>query len=308
VGALSQVKGSKLGREILLEAEHIVGRSEECRLVIGKSYVSTPHAVIRWTGKHWEVKDLASRNGTFVGGVRLKHGESRRLKIGSVIWFGQAEERWRMTDTRPPTTLVVPDGNAPAIPVDGDMIALPSADDPLATLYRDSSGKWRLERSDGTAPEVTPARPFEIGGRLYRLSWPAVVATTATAEERPDISTIGLVFAASADQEHIEVKMDDGAALKELPVRNHNYLLLLLARRRMEDAGAGHAPTSCGWIYREDLLRDLRADSVQLNVDIFRIREQFSALGIARAAQIVERRPGTKEIRIGVSRLELRRL
>jgi hypothetical protein len=308
VGALSQVKGTSQGRDVLLESDHLVGRSSDCRLVIPSSYVSAQHAVIRWTGEQWEARDLASRNGTFVDGVRLRHGEAQAIKAGSVIWFGHPDECWRVVDASPPVTLVVPeDGGAPIV-LDGDMIALPSSDELAATLYRDGSGKWRLERADGTIVEVTPGKPFEIAARFFRLSCPAVVSPTSTAGARAEISTIKLVFAASADQEHVEITLDDGLTRRQLPVRNHNYLLLLLARRRLEDSRAGHAPTACGWTFREDLLRDLGVDAVQLNVDIFRIRHQFSSLGIAQATQIIERRPGTKELRIGVASLELQTL
>jgi len=40
-------------------------------------------------------------------------------------------------------------------------------------------------------------------------------------------------------------------------------------------------------------------------VDIFRARKQFSEAGVIDAAQIVERRPTTHELRIGVPRLTI---
>jgi hypothetical protein len=43
----------------------------------------------------------------------------------------------------------------------------------------------------------------------------------------------------------------------------------------------------------------------QLNLDVFRLRRQFAALGIVDAANIVERRPRTRQLRIGTARLQI---
>jgi hypothetical protein len=42
-----------------------------------------------------------------------------------------------------------------------------------------------------------------------------------------------------------------------------------------------------------------------LNLDVLRIRKQFSALGVVDAANIIERRPRTRQLRIGVSRISI---
>jgi hypothetical protein len=52
---------------------------------------------------------------------------------------------------------------------------------------------------------------------------------------------------------------------------------------------------------------DLATDELRLNVDVFRARKQFAALGIQGAANIVDRRTGTGRIRLGVERVEVRR-
>ena len=97
-----------------------------------------------------------------------------------------------------------------------------------------------------------------------------------------------------------------GIAFK-LGARAHNYLLLTLARYRLQDAAKGMWDAACGWVYIDDLLRALVATSNQLNVDIHRIRKQFGVLGLADAAAIIERRPRTGQIRIGVSDLVVSR-
>jgi hypothetical protein len=46
----------------------------------------------------------------------------------------------------------------------------------------------------------------------------------------------------------------------------------------------------------------------QLNIDVFRIRKQFSLLGVIDAASIVERRPGTHQLRIGTGAITITKL
>jgi hypothetical protein len=88
--------------------------------------------------------------------------------------------------------------------------------------------------------------------------------------------------------------------------RRHNYLLLTLARQRLEDAKSNLPETSCGWVDLEELSHDPTMAPPQLNIDVFRIREQFAKAGLADAAEIIERRP--RKMRIGTGRLTIEKL
>src|SRR5579883_1384883 len=97
------------GRDHLLEPEHIVGRARGCSLCIEHKYVSGQHATLRWTGQHWALKDLGSRNGTFLDGVRLGSGDELPLRAGSKVAFGKlAAEQWELIDASPPSVMAVP--------------------------------------------------------------------------------------------------------------------------------------------------------------------------------------------------------
>jgi hypothetical protein len=52
----------------------------------------------------------------------------------------------------------------------------------------------------------------------------------------------------------------------------------------------------------------LAIDELRLNVEVCRARKQFSALGIQGAATIVDRRMGSGRIRLGVERVDVRRM
>ena len=62
-----------------------------------------------------------------------------------------------------------------------------------------------------------------------------------------------------------------------------------------------------GWRDRDELCRMLATDEYRLNVDICRARKQLAAAGLAGAASIVERRPGTGRLRLGAARVKIER-
>jgi hypothetical protein len=68
------------------------------------------------------------------------------------------------------------------------------------------------------------------------------------------------------------------------------------------------AEAASGWMYQEDLLAALRTTSAQLNIDVFRIRQHFAKAGILEVVNVVERRPSSKQLRIGLGTLEIRTL
>jgi hypothetical protein len=85
----------------------------------------------------------------------------------------------------------------------------------------------------------------------------------------------------------------------EVGSRGHNYLLLTLARRRLNDAEAGLPESACGWINLEELSRDPTMAPPQLNIDVFRIRKRFATLGVIDAANLIERKPHARQLRLG---------
>lgn len=304
---MGQLQKTDGGRVCTLEAETIIGRSPQAALQLAESYVSAQHAAIRWIGHAWELKDLGSRNGTTVDGKPLESGQAVRLETGMKIAFGRTEQLWEVVEATPPLPMVVPvDEPDQALVVDEDVLALPSQDNPVATVYHGADGTWNLEHEDSLV-KLASGQIFEVSHRLYRLSCPTTLANTVEDPARSDreLGAIALTFRVSGDEEHVELELKRHGELVDMGSRAHNYLLLTLARQRLADAEHGLTDAGCGWIYRDDLISQLRTDRERLNIDIFRIRKQFSAAGVADAAGIIERRPGTQQLRIGVRRLEV---
>jgi hypothetical protein len=294
------------GRTSILEPEHLVGRSSVCSLQLNETYVSAQHAGLRWTGQHWELRDLGSRNGTYLNNAQIRRGEPYELELGAIIGFGQLDQKWELTGAEPPRPMAVPVAGGEPLFLDGDILAIPSADDPQVTIYRASNGLWKVERADEAATTVAPPATFEAAGQLWRFSCPTVLARTETSEQSRQISQIAMRFSVSRDEEHVELEVQCGGQSIDLGSRQHNYVLLTLARQRLGDAERGIPETSCGWIYQDELLKLLATPPTQFNIDVFRIRKQFSALGILDAQDIVERRPRTRQLRIGVPDISIR--
>ena len=80
------------GNAHALAAKSGIGRSHEGQVVILAASVSREHAELRQVDEGWHVRDLGSRNGTFVDGVRCQGRvvmpPRAKLKIGEVLlWF-----------------------------------------------------------------------------------------------------------------------------------------------------------------------------------------------------------------------------
>jgi len=303
---MGKVRELATGRVLILESEHQVGRASNLSLQIDERYISGRHAVIRWSGDRWEAKDLGSRNGTFVDDVRLEPAVTLPLTVGSRLQFAKPEQTWEVIDANPPEVMAIPMGGGPAVVANDRLLVLPSVESPQVTIYRDSEGGWFLEQPEQSAP-IGNRQVFEVDRQPWRFCCPESLCRTSIADSSTEMEVrhLALDFSVSRDEEHVVLQASWGTRVFNLGSRGHNYLLLTLARRRLEDAAEGAPETSCGWIYQEDLAHDPSMAPPQLNIDVFRVRQQFASVGVVDAANIIERRPRTKQLRIGTSQIAI---
>ncbi len=66
----------------LLKKSLLVGRRESCDIVLRFSNVSAHHCQITLSGGYWYVRDLQSRNGVKINGVRVT---DKRLDPGDIL-------------------------------------------------------------------------------------------------------------------------------------------------------------------------------------------------------------------------------
>lgn len=302
------------GSRSILLSRHLVGRSRLADLRMTEPTVSGEHALLRWTGREWELHDLSSRNGTLVDGRRLSPGERVVLTPGALVAFGHTDNTWQLIDDAGPTIIAVPSDGGEPISAGNDLLALPGEDNPEVVVYRDAGGDWVLEQGGDTA-RIVDRRAVRAGGRDFELRVPDLIAATwDTNSPAPHLATLTLCFKVSRDEEFIALTARDDHHTIDLGSRAHHAVLLMLARSRLDDRKAwtaSHArgerpPDSAeGWLYQDDLATRLSMDEPHLNVAVFRCRRQLAEAGITGAATVIERRRPTRELRLGVARIEI---
>ena len=181
-------------REVPLEAERLVlGRAEECDIVLSGKLISRRHACIKRTEHCYTLEDLGSHNGTTVNGQRVIG--PRALHDGDCIELGGIRRLFFVdgdaTSTRPqpPATGVWLDEAAQDVWVDGQrlspqlspaqfgMLQLLAAnpgrvctrDEIVAAVWPDDAGGVSEDAVDGLIKRVR-ARLNEApdGGRYLR--------------------------------------------------------------------------------------------------------------------------------------------
>lgn len=75
-----------------------VGRGDHNTLTIHDNGVSQTHCEILVYGSEVIVRDLGSRNGTFVNG-ELLHNQQRQLKSGQIVQFGSVKARLELEES-----------------------------------------------------------------------------------------------------------------------------------------------------------------------------------------------------------------
>jgi hypothetical protein len=297
------------GERLTLRSRVVIGRSAACELRVDDPRVSSEHASLGWTGSAWEVRDLGSKNGTFVGERRLAAGERISLLPGDKLTLGAPGPR--------ALALVLADAAGPVASArhvqtdvvraaSAGLIVLPDDENPLASVVEQDDGSWAVEVA-GVARLAADRETLVVNGEAWTLDLPEHSSSTAEGDGgAATLSTIALRFEVSRNEERVDITVVCPDRDIQLRSRSHHYLLVTLARARL--AEATEPPVERGWLEREELCRMLAIDELRLNVEVCRARKQFSALGIQGAATIVDRRMGSGRIRLGVERVDVRRM
>ena len=308
---MAELEHIKNNKSYTLYPEFEVGRSHACALRLTNRMVSGYHASFRWSGAGWQLRDLGSRNGTFVDGRKLEKGGSAELAAGSRVAFGDASDIFELIGDGPPEPVAkVEDGEI--VFGEDDVLALPSSANPEVIIRRNAAGCWiagPADAGDEGQRSLEDNERITVQGRGYRLILPLRWDRTWQPEEAPLlIDAIGLRFEPSRNREHVDIVIvHDGGGTMELPPRVHCRLLLELARARINDQRNPEIPDrEQGWMSLDDLCRACDEDNPQqLNLQVHRAREQFRRVGVADASRLIEIRRVNGLRRIGVARLEI---
>lgn len=300
--AAACIMSAQTRQRIHLRTWHTIGRSPTCTMQIDKPSISKQHALIAWDGDQWRIRDLHSRNGTWLDSRRLQPGQDIPLTAGAMLAFGTPSERWTVSRLGTPTAVAISLSGHQERIAQHHHLPLPSEDDPEAVLFQ-VADRWSLERADGTTAVIRDGEQISVGDTLWRIHLPKAIASTCDGNTQPTPATITLRFSA---RPRLLVSYLHGGELIDLPQRAHHRLLLVLAQARLRDQQHADLPEAeHGWMYRDQLDSQLSTRNNRLYVYAYRARAQLADCGVLDAAGIIERRADTHQIRIGVPRLEI---
>jgi hypothetical protein len=280
----------------------MIGRSRTCTIRLAEPEVSGEHALLRWRNGIWELQDLHSRNGTYVDGRAVGAGQRVGLEERVELGFGRAGG-YILSDAGPPQAFAMKlDDPSCTIEAEAGLLGLPDPAQPELSIYHRGQGWW-MEIGDDLRP-VDDAEVVQASDGAWRVYLPERLAQTYEIDDRaPSLASITLRFGVSDDEQYVELVALHGERVIDLVARAHHLPLLLLARARLDDRALPLAQQ--GWVYQDDLVRQLATDASRLHVDIHRARRQLAEAGIAEAEHIVERRPGTRQLRLGIGAVEI---
>jgi len=135
-------------------------------------------------------------------------------------------------------------------------------------------------------------------------SVPPSVLQPADAQASASGEHLSLTFYVSADLESVGLLVRWSNRVWQSQ-KAYNRALLALARARQRDMhSATLNPHEHGWMYTDELCTLADYDGVnRLNVEIHRARTAFTSYGIPGASDIVQRRRGTGQLRLGTGRV-----
>ena len=298
-------------RLVTLEPRTLIGRAPGSTIVVAEPRASAEHAVVSWSHDRWQLRDLGSRNGTFVDGRRLGAAERVDLTRNARLGFGTPDSGWTLHDEHPPVPVARRDATGDVIAATAGLLLLPGEADPRAAIFAGDGGSWIAEL-DGVTQAVVDQQPLRIDDETWTLFLPSWLGPlTGTVDARTDVSlsigTMALEFRVSADEEYVEVGIRSGDAAVDVPPRACNYVLLTLARARLDDRNRGVDAGEEGWLYAADLADMLDYTFERLNVEIYRARLMMAAAGVVDPSRLVERRATSRQLRLGVEQLVVRR-
>ncbi|PON13428.1 hypothetical protein C2W62_34405 [Candidatus Entotheonella serta] len=148
-------------------------------------------------------------------------------------------------------------------------------------LYIAESGQWFCERDENVMP-LHDGDVISHGQQQWQFCCAETIdMTPVLTEQRGELSTdIAFHFDVSLDEEHILLKLIQGDTKLDLGERVHHYLLLTLARQRLDDIRHQVDVNEQGWLDLEALSQMLNLDPAHLNIQIHRARKQIAKLDL----------------------------
>lgn len=295
-----------------LAEHHTFGRlASSVNTCINRPCISKLHTAIVWDGLAWHIKNLGL-NGTWLNERQLQIGDNPELAINDHIRLAEpSDPGYRVIDLTPPRDMLWPLDADQAL-AEGELQPiylsryhlLPDAQNPEVAIFFDEQlQSWQQEsitQNDHQPRALVDGDLVQMEAQHWQLVRTDIYGPTeARVGALRRLRDFEFVFRLSIDEETTHLELHNGLQVIDLSIRSHHYLLLQLARHRLSDAETGLEPDAQGWIYSEQLNAELGLETTHMNIQIFRVRKQFSdtladVLGLQ---ELLERRGG--RIRLG---------
>ncbi|BBN81973.1 hypothetical protein PA25_19580 [Pseudoalteromonas sp. A25] len=268
--------------KVYLKSYHTVGRYKyNVDTLIDQPGVSRHHAIIELAQDKWLIRDV-STNGIWINDKKIDKNLPYQLCENDKLDFAApGQNSFVVANLSTQCQYLVSQSDNQQVIEVSDQLLLPNDDNPTHIIYFDQMlNYWFLEDLN------TSDRQALIDGGLvsaFNSQWVFYSAGTAAMtkhlERLPNVKPCGLSFSVSQDEEatQLSVNLDDNTI--DLGVRSHHYLLLLLARLRIQDKDDGVEQDQQGWIYREDLIKALGVQMNHMNIMVHRARKQLTEAG-----------------------------
>lgn len=274
-----------------------VGRGPANEVVLSDDLVSWHHALLWCQDGQVHLRDLGSRNGTFVndervvGEVRVRPGD--RVRLGPNVEFRLDATPYAAAA---PRLFVVREvGGDVAYPVRDDRfrigsggdcdLVVPGARSLEATVLQLGDEDFALG-VDGEEEDLAVGRPFVVCGRTLVVE-PDPSPTrrpTRTSDQVPGY-LIEVTLQGVTGPEALIVD-PRGERRHRVEADNRAVLLYLLCRQVQQDAEAGRPPSDRGWIADEEVSTGIwgrsptARDTNSLHVLVHRLRKEVTDAGL----------------------------
>lgn len=230
----------------------------------------------------------------------IDSGRRVKLLAGAELGFGRPRG-FVLTDAGGPEAHALPlVATGPAIAARDGLLVLPSLEAPEVKVFY-GRGHWMLE-SACELRTIEDGYIVETQAGAFRIHVPEMLPKTSHPQES-QLPRLSLHFSVARNGEYIELIARCEGLTIDLKARAHHRTLLQLARQRIVDREL--PPLQQGWIHQDELMQRLSIDLGALHLDIHRLRRQLVEAGIPGASEVIERRQGTRQLRIGVHELEI---
>ena len=279
---MGKVYSTLTGQSHFLHAVHVIGRNKSSDTFIEDKRVSMVHATLRWQSEDWVIH-CHGRNGLKLNGQQLSSSTMSKLSAGDLLEFcDEASGHWVVDSVDPPCKLLVPlDGvTEDVVHLEDDFEFLGGGTNPLY-LSHSTDDQWVLIQGN-TERIVSDKQVVEDNqGRIWRFHHPDVFDQTldhsSQVLEAGQFPYIKMEFLVSQDEEHVRIIIHVQGKMLDLGERVYHYMLLILARKKLQDANGGPLDDFQGRLSVESLIAMMKVDHNYINQMVFRAKKSITA-------------------------------